>query len=80
MLRLLRNVLMIPVSLSAPQAVEAAKRFCDAQGWPWRTPIRVTLGLRKYRVVTNADAVGGNIFLDVDCSTGDASGHGPSPR
>lgn len=76
----IRALLRIEVRVSELEAVGAAKAYCEQHGWSWVEPIEVKLGLRKYVVVTNADGVGGNIFLSVDCATGVVSSHGPSPR
>jgi hypothetical protein len=37
------------------EVLAAAKRECEARGWPWREPVTVTGGLLRYRVWTNAD-------------------------
>ncbi|MBO0819341.1 MAG: hypothetical protein J2P26_00670 [Nocardiopsaceae bacterium] len=37
------------------EVLAAAKAECDARGWPSREPVRVTGGLFRYRVWTNAD-------------------------
>jgi len=37
------------------EVLAAARDECQARGWPWREPVRVTGGLFRYRVWTNAD-------------------------
>jgi hypothetical protein len=36
--------------------IAAAKAECEARGWPWREPVRVTGLLFRFQVWTNADA------------------------
>lgn len=37
------------------QVLAAAMAECEARGWPWREQVRVTGGLFRYQVWTNAD-------------------------
>jgi hypothetical protein len=37
------------------EVLAIAKAECEALGWPWREPVRVTGGLFRYEVWTNAD-------------------------
>lgn len=38
----------------------AAWAECEARGWPWREPVRVTGGLFRYRVWANAAVLDDN--------------------
>jgi len=39
---------------SKAEVLAAARAECEARGWPWREPVRVTGGLFRYRIWTNA--------------------------
>ena len=38
----------------------AAQAECQARGWPWREPAKVTGGLFRFRVWTNANMIDDN--------------------
>jgi hypothetical protein len=38
----------------------AAHAECQARGWPWREPAKVTGGLFRFRVWTNANMIDNN--------------------
>jgi hypothetical protein len=46
---------MVGRSVAQAELLAAAKAECEARGWPWREPVRVTGGLFRYQVWTNAD-------------------------
>jgi hypothetical protein len=77
---LVRRILGIRPSVTSTQALALARRHCDERGLPWREPVSIRLGLRRYYIVTASNMRGGNMFIDVDCETGHVESTGPTPR
>jgi hypothetical protein len=42
------------------EVLAAAQAECKARGWPWREPAKVTGGLFRFRVWTNANMIDDN--------------------
>lgn len=53
--------------IAKAEVLAAAKAECEARGWPWREPVRVTGGLFRYRVRTNADVLDDNPWFLFSC-------------
>jgi hypothetical protein len=52
------------------RVIEAARRYAEAQGWPWRLPVEAVLSKaasndRQWSVKTNAFAIGMNARIVV---------------
>ena len=63
--------------MTSDQAIDRAKAFADARGWTWREPINAetyrpwfVMPLR-WRVVSNYDAIGMNVRVEIDDATGE---------
>lgn len=80
MYRLLRALLRIEVRISRSEALERARRHCEKDGLPWDEPVSLSLGLRTYEFMTASDGLGGNVFGEVDCETGDVRAQPPTLR
>jgi hypothetical protein len=80
MLGLVRRILGIRPNVTATQAMTLARSHCDQRGLPWREPISIRFGLRRYHIMTASNVRGGNLFIHVDCETGEAEASGPTPR
>ncbi len=46
--------------VSKAHVLAAARAECEDRGWPWREPVRVTRGLLRFRVWTNAEVIADN--------------------
>jgi hypothetical protein len=44
-------------AVSTAAVLAAAHAECQARGWPWREPAKVTGGLFRFKVWTNANAI-----------------------
>lgn len=59
----------MPVPDLEQQIVDAARQEADRREWPWDLPVRVTLSQalpqRIWSVLTNANAVGRNVRIDI---------------
>jgi hypothetical protein len=54
-----RSVARLRILVRA-EVLAAAQAECQARGWPWREPAKVTGGLFRFRVWTNANLIDGN--------------------
>lgn len=53
--------------LTREQASEIAHAECERNSWPWQEPVRVSRRLLGgYEVMTNASAIGGNVFVRIN--------------
>jgi hypothetical protein len=67
--------------LSREEALRVAREHVEAQGLPWTEPVKVWRGPPGcWRVVTNADNCGGNIFMEVTVRGQVKGGTGVTPR
>lgn len=57
--------------ISRQQAREVAEQACDARGFPFEEPVKVSWGLFNFRVRTKADHIGGNVVITVSARTGE---------
>jgi hypothetical protein len=80
MLTMIRRLLGIRLALTEEDALRIAKKHCLDREWEWLEPIRVSFGVSGYRIMTNANVIGGNISLWVNGMTGEVSSAGPAPR
>ena len=72
---------MLRRRVSNIDAEQIARRYAEAQGWPWEDPVlRSFREFRARRVFTNADERGGNVTVWVDASTGRVRPGGFAPR
>jgi hypothetical protein len=70
-IKLLRFLLFLPpATVTRAEAQEIARSECLKQGWPWNTPVRISEGLTRYYVMTNANYRGGNVNVWINVSTG----------
>ncbi len=51
--------------MNKKDAIEIAKKECDRQGWLWREPVHVQWGIFCYKVLTHANARGGNAVIRI---------------
>jgi hypothetical protein len=57
-----------------------ARRECERNSWPWKEPVRVSRRLLGgYEVMTNASAIGGNVFVRIS-RRGEVTGSGFARR
>jgi hypothetical protein len=66
--------------ISKAEAKELARAECERRGLPFAEPVRVSGGLRRYSVWTDARMRGGNVSLWVDRRTGAVEFRGVAPR
>lgn len=50
--------------------IQIAKEESESRGWKWSEPIRVSLGIRHYTILTNINSKGGNILMTVNAYSG----------
>lgn len=55
---------MDPVTKNRLLAV--ARAVCEEHDWPWTEPVIISTRWRKYVIMTNAGAMGQNVWIDVD--------------
>jgi hypothetical protein len=55
---------------SKDRAIEVARSAAAARGLPWRLPIKVFEVGDELRVVTGANAIGGNVVVTISRSAG----------
>ena len=72
--------------MTSDQAIDSTKAFADARGWTWREPIHAAtyrpwfvMPLR-WRVVSNYDAIGMNVRVEIDDATGEVLSGNYIPR
>jgi hypothetical protein len=80
MFALIRRCLGIRVVISADEAIEIAREYCREHDFPWLEPVEISLRLRSYEIWTNAQSIGSNSWIVVNCSTGEIQEAGFSPR
>jgi hypothetical protein len=71
--------------MTEDRVIEVARDVASAQGWPWLEPVRVRRRRRWFRsplweVVSNSDALGMNVRIVVDDTTGRVLEKGFLPR
>ena len=67
--------------LSREEALRIAREHVEAQGLAWAEPVKVWRGSPGgWRVVTNADKTGGNVFMEVTARGEVKGGTGATPR
>ena len=72
MIKLLRRIIFLAeAQITAEDAKEIARAECEARGWPWIEPVRVSEGLTQFYVVTNVESRGGNVNIRVSATSGD---------
>jgi NAD(P)-dependent dehydrogenase (short-subunit alcohol dehydrogenase family) len=49
-----------PAGTSSTEVLAAAQAECQARGWPWREPAKVTGGLFRFRAWKNANLIDGD--------------------
>jgi len=80
-MRILRDLLGLSGGhISKEDALEIARIRCQEEGWPWIEPVHVITGFRAYRIMTNAQMRGGNVFMRVDRRTGEVRSAGFARR
>ena len=80
-MHLLRRLLGIRSAITEEQALDHAREWARSQQLPFDPPCRILAGLKRYRVISRADGIGGNVVVTIDCRDGrvvDATG--PIPR
>ena len=71
---------MLRRRVSRDQAMEIARIYAEAQGWPWSEPVKVFRQLGTWRVMTAADVRGGNVNVWVNPWSGRVRRAGFAPR
>lgn len=73
--------------ITREEAIEIARAHAETRGWPWRGAVKVTaertfilFGRRTFRVTSNADMLGGNVFVTIAADTGEILHAGYGPR
>lgn len=80
-MRLFRRLLGITTKFNAEQAQDLACRAARERGVVFTQPFQVASRLKGYLIISNADVLGGNVTVVVDCRTGQVGEfHGPMPR
>jgi hypothetical protein len=74
------RILGIRPIVTPAQALTLAQGHCDERELPWREPISIRFGLRRYHIMTASNMRGGNVFIAVDCETGQVEASRPTPR
>lgn len=80
MKHLLRTLLGVHAVVDRNQATEIARQHARAKGWPWVEPIRVSEGITRIHIMTNASYRGGNANIWVAIATGKVVSSGYAPR
>ena len=70
MRRLIRRLFGIRRAITKSEAIEAAKRYAESQGWPWREPVAVWERVFRFAVTSNATYKGGNVRVEVRVADG----------
>ena len=65
----LRRIVRIR-TISADEALTAAKAACAERGWPWEEPVVAQEEPTTFRFMTNTHYRGGNCFIVVAMSNG----------
>jgi hypothetical protein len=72
--------------MNKEDAVSRAKAFADQRGWTWREPIHAEtyrpwfIMARRWRVVSNYEARGMNVRVELDDATGEVLSGNYIPR
>lgn len=56
--------------LSTLEALRVARAECERRGLPFDEPVKIRRGLRRIRVWTKADAIGGNVVVSLHARSG----------
>jgi len=70
MKQFVRTLLRVHAAVDRDRATEIARQHASANGWPWVEPIRVSEGITRIHVMTNASYRGGNANIWIDVATG----------
>jgi len=57
-------------NISQEDAISIALRECERRGWPWSEPVHIEEWLTAWHFRTNANMLGGNVMIAIDCRTG----------
>ena len=70
--------------LSKQEIIEIAKKAALEQNWTWLEPISAERSwqsfFRNWDIRTNADKIGTNIYMTIDCRNGKIIRKGFAPR
>lgn len=81
LLQLIRSILRLPAAtVTKAEAIEIARQAAVQNGFPWREPIFVEVGLVRYSIWTDTDRAGGNVSVDIRVSDGAVLQIGMLPR